>query len=470
MADNNPEWCNPQVNQQNREARRANFFAYETEDLARLGQKARSSLYLSMEGMWRFCFVKNHQDAPRDFFRVGYDDSKWENFPVPGLFEVNGHGDRIYKNIGYAWATTFDSNPPFIGETENYTGSYRREFTLPAEWKGQQVVFHVGSATSNLKLWVNGKFVGYSEDSKMAAEFDITKYVKPGRNLIAMQVMRWCDGSYLEDQDFFRYSGIYRDVMLVAVPRRAIRDFHAQVDVMNGYRDAVLDLTVDGEGPVSASLYDASFAKVCDVTVGGRTVVRNARLWSAESPNLYTLVMTNGEDVRSCKIGFRKIETASSGAILINGKKVKFKGVNRHDASAENGRSVTHEEMRRDVELMKRHNIDTVRTAHYPNDPYFYHLCSRYGLYVQAEANVESHGMGYGLKSLASRPSWVQAHVDRCRDMVINWRNEACVFSWSWGNEAGQGPVFDEITRVCRPLEPTLPMQYRQDCERFSWD
>ena len=209
-AENAPEWRNPQVNQQNREARCANFFAFENEETARVGEKAQSSRYLSMEGTWRFLFVKNHQDAPKNFWALNYDDTQWEDFPVPGLFELNGHGDRIYKNVGYAWCTTFDSNPPYIGETENYTGSYRREFVLPEGWQGQQVLFHVGSATSNLKVWVNGKYVGYSEDSKVAAEFDITKFVKKGKNLIAMQVMRWCDGSYLEDQDFWRFTGIAR--------------------------------------------------------------------------------------------------------------------------------------------------------------------------------------------------------------------------------------------------------------------
>ena len=204
-ADNAPEWRNPKVNQQNREPRHANFFAFENEELAKAGQKAASSRYLSMEGMWRFQFVKNHQDAPKGFWALNYDDSQWEDFPVPGLFELNGHGDRIYKNVGYAWCTTFKSDPPYIGETENYTGSYRKEFVLPDNWNGQQVLFHVGSATSNLKVWVNGKYVGYSEDSKVAAEFDITKYLKKGKNLIAMQVMRWCDGSYLEDQDFWRF-------------------------------------------------------------------------------------------------------------------------------------------------------------------------------------------------------------------------------------------------------------------------
>ena len=233
-ADVKPVWQNPQVNQQGREPRRANFFAFENEQLAQQGDKTKSIRYLSMEGMWRFCFVKDHDKAPKNFFSPKFDDSKWTDFPVPGLFEINGYGDRIYKNIGYAWSTTFDSNPPFIAETNNYTGSYRRTFDLPADWNGQEVFFHVGSATSNLTLWVNGKYVGYSEDSKIAAEFNITKYLKKGQNLIAMQVMRWCDGSWLEDQDFWRFTGIAREVYLYARPKAHIEDITVNTDFFNG--------------------------------------------------------------------------------------------------------------------------------------------------------------------------------------------------------------------------------------------
>jgi len=297
--------------------------------------------------------------------------------------------------------------------------------------------------------------------------------------LLAVEVYRWSDGSYLEDQDFFRYSGIYRNVMLFATPKCGIRDFHASVDLTNGYRDATVALQVESMGnpaSVEATLYDGAFRKVAAFRPSSSNfdlfslTLPNARLWSAEDPYLYTLVLKAGDDIRTCKLGMRKVEELPSGAILFNGRPIKFKGVNRHDASAENGRSVTRAEMEKDVQMMKRYNIDTVRTAHYPNDPYFYYLCDRYGLYVQAEANVESHGMGYGLKCLASPPSWTQAHVDRCRDMVLSLRNHPCVFSWSWGNEAGQGPTFDEITKACRPLEPHLPMVYRQDCERGGWD
>ena len=233
FAQKSPAWLDPNVNQQNREPRRAHFFAFENIDKAK-GDKSASARFLSMEGMWKFNFVKNHQDAPKDFFTLKYNDAEWVDFPVPGLFELNGYGDKTYKNIGYAWCTTFESNPPYIGETNNYTGSYRRTFDLPADWKGQEVFFHVGSATSNLSVWVNGKFVGYSEDSKVAAEFNITKYLKAGKNLIAMQIMRWCDGSYLEDQDFWRFTGIAREVYLYATPKTHIQDITIGQDFVDG--------------------------------------------------------------------------------------------------------------------------------------------------------------------------------------------------------------------------------------------
>ena len=242
-------WNNPELNQQNREQRRANFFAFENIGLAEKGDKTKSGRYLSMEGTWKFNFVRNHQDAPKDFFRLDYNDKDWVDFPVPGLFEINGYGDRIYRNVGYSWCTTFKSNPPYIGETENYTGSYRREFELPASWNGTDVFFHIGSATSNVSVWVNGKYVGYSEDAKIAAEFNITKYLKKGKNLIAMQVMRWCDGSYLEDQDFWRFTGIAREVYLYSREKTRISDIILDADLTNGYKDGVLtyDIALSGD-------------------------------------------------------------------------------------------------------------------------------------------------------------------------------------------------------------------------------
>jgi beta-galactosidase len=396
-AGDAPEWRNPQVNQQNREARRANFFAYESEETARIGEKAQSSRYLSMEGMWRFLFVKNHQDAPAGFWSVGYDDSKWEDFPVPGLFELSGHGDRIYKNIGYAWATTFDSNPPYIGETENYTGSYRREFTLPDSWQGQQVVFHVGSATSNLKVWVNGKYVGYSEDSKVAAEFDITKFLKKGKNLIAMQVMRWCDGSYLEDQDFWRFTGIAREVYLYARPKVHINDIVIKQDYVDGKALLNVDVKATGNPKITMDLYDPAGELVAE-GISKFAEFDCAKPWSAEMPNLYTLYIKARKgnqvvEVIRQKVGFRHVEI-KGGQLLVNGQPILIKGVDRHELDPDGGYIVSVERMKQDIRIMKQLNVNAVRTSHYPDDPRWYDLCDEAGLYLVAEANLESHGMG----------------------------------------------------------------------------
>ena len=461
-ADNTPEWRNAAVNQQNREPRRANFFAFETEDLAKAGEKAASSRYLSMEGMWRFLFVKNHQDAPADFFRVGYDDSAWEDFPVPGLFELNGHGDRIYKNINYAWCTTFDNNPPVVGETENYTGSYRREFELPEGWQGQQVLLHVGSATSNLKVWVNGKFVGYSEDSKVAAEFDLTKYVKKGKNLIAMQVMRWCDGSYLEDQDFWRFTGIAREVYLYARPKVHIEDIVVGQDWKDG--NGLLDVNVKAPKgtTVDVRLEDAEGNVV---GTGAQQTIASVKAWSAETPYLYNLYLTlkKGDKVLEVvqqKVGFRHIEI-KGGQLLVNGQPILIKGVDRHELDPDGGYVVSIERMKQDIRIMKQLNVNAVRTSHYPDDPRWYDLCDEAGLYLVAEANLESHGMGYGESTLAKREDFSQMHLERNQGNVLTLRNHPCIIIWSMGNEAGYGPNFEKCYDWIKTVD-NRPVQYEQ--------
>ena len=470
-ADKTQEWRNPAVNQQNREARRANFFAFESEDLARVGEKSASQRYLSMEGMWRFCFVKNHQDAPVDFYRVGYDDGAWEDFPVPGLFELNGHGDRIYKNIGYAWATTFDNNPPYIGETQNYTGSYRREFTLPADWKGQQILFHVGSATSNLKVWVNGKYVGYSEDSKVAAEFDITKYVKSGKNLIAMQVMRWCDGSYLEDQDFWRFTGIAREVYLFARPKTHVED----VVIRQDYEDGKGLLSVDVKAPkgltIEATLHDASGNVV---GMGLQLIVDNVKPWTAETPNLYTLYIYSKkggkvQDVICQRVGFRHVEI-KDGQLLVNGQPILIKGADRHELDPDGGYLVSVDRMKQDIRIMKQLNINAVRTSHYPDDPRWYDLCDEAGLYLVAEANLESHGMGYGKGTLAKREDFSLMHMERNQGNVLTLRNHPSIIIWSMGNEAGYGPNFERVYDWIKGVDTSRPVQYEQAGQQGKTD
>ena len=491
-ADKTPVWKDPTVNQVNREQRHATFFAFESEDLAKQGDKTKSSRYLSMEGMWKFNFVKNHQDAPKDFFGLKYDDSKWVDFPVPGLFEINGYGDRIYKNIGYAWSTTFKSNPPYIGETNNYTGSYRRTFELPADWKGQEVFYHVGSATSNLSLWVNGKFVGYSEDSKVAAEFNITKYLKPGKNLIAMQVMRWCDGSYIEDQDFWRFTGIAREVYLYATPKAHVEDLTMTQDWAVDSKRGILKFDVKAKGNAKATakvIFDDGQIS-SEFEPNHEIYLNNVKPWSAETPNLYTVLVTlkQGDKVLEVikqRVGFRHIEI-KGGQLLVNGQPILIKGADRHELDPDGGYLVSVERMIQDIKIMKYLNINAVRTCHYPDDPRWYDLCDEYGIYVTAESNIESHGMGYGEGTLAKREDYAKAHIERQEGNMCSFKNHPSIIVWSLGNEAGYGPNFEKAYDWVKAYDNTRPVQYEQagqngktdifcpmyygyeDCERYS--
>ena len=461
-ADKTPVWKDPSVNQVNREPRRAHFFAFENIDKAR-GDKAASARYLSMEGTWKFCFVKDHQNAPKDFYSLKYDDSKWVDFPVPGLFEINGYGDKIYKNMGYAWCTTFENNPPYVGETNNYTGSYRRTFDLPADWKGQEVFFHVGSATSNLSVWVNGRYVGYSEDAKVAAEFNITKYLKPGRNLIAMQVMRWCDGSYLEDQDFWRFTGIAREVYLYATPKVHIQDITIGQDYADGKGLLNVDVKVAGKAQLEARLFDADSKQVAE---GMTATVENVNPWTAETPYLYILELQlkQGEKVLEVvrkKVGFRQIEI-KGGQLLVNGQPILIKGADRHELDPDGGYVVSVERMIQDIRIMKQLNINAVRTCHYPDDPRWYDLCDEYGIYLTAESNLESHGMGYKEKTLAKNEAFAKMHIDRQEGNVITYKNHPSIIVWSLGNEAGYGPNFERAYDWVKAYDKTRPCQFEQ--------
>ena len=459
-----PVWQDPNVNQVNREARHAHFFAFESEEMARQGDKSKSDRYLSMEGMWKFNFVKNHQDAPAGFYGLKYDDSKWVDFPVPGLFELNGYGDKIYKNMGYAWCTTFKNNPPYIGETNNYTGSYRKTFELPANWKGQEVFFHVGSATSNLSVWVNGKYVGYSEDSKVAAEFNITKYLKSGKNLIAMQIMRWCDGSYLEDQDFWRFTGIAREVYLYSTPKVRIQDFFITQDYQDGKGILGVDAKiVGGKAQLESKLYDAEGKLVAD---GLQATVDNAKAWTAETPYLYILELQlkQGNKLLQTirkKIGFRNI-TIKGGQLLVNGQPILIKGADRHELDPDGGYIVSVDRMIQDIKIMKYLNINAVRTCHYPDDPRWYDLCDEYGLYLTAESNLESHGMGYKEKTLAKRADFEKAHIERQEGNMITYKNHPSIIVWSLGNEAGYGPNFEKAYDWVKAYDNSRPCQYER--------
>ena len=473
-AQNETRWHNVDINQQNREPRRASFFAFEDLNKAQGFDKKQSSNYLSMEGTWKFNFVKDHNKRPMNFFKANFDDSSWKDFPVPGLFELNGYGDPTYKNIGYAWATQFDPNPPYISEINNYTGSYRRTFELPKDWKGKDVYFHVGSATSNLSLWVNGKYVGYSEDSKVAAEFNISKYLKPGKNLIAMQVMRWCDGSYFEDQDFWRLTGIAREVYLYARPKSHVADIRLNAGLENNYQDGVLDYQISltgGNTNVTIALYDQNGKQVASASgLRGTIKVPQVKAWTAETPNLYQAYITvNGKqgatEVIPQKVGFRNVEIKNA-QLLVNGKPILIKGADRHEIDPDGGYIVSVERMIQDIKIMKQLHINAVRTCHYPDDPRWYDLCDEYGLYVTAEANLESHGMGYGEKSLAKFPKYLQTHIERNEGNVKTFINHPSIIVWSLGNEAGYGINFEKTYDWVKAYDRTRPVQY----ERGGYD
>ena len=474
QAQSESRWQNVNINQQNREPRRANFFAFENLEKAQSFDKKKSANYLSMEGMWKFNFVKDHNKRPANFFALKYDDSQWKDFPVPGLFELNGYGDATYKNIGYAWATQFDPNPPYISELNNYTGSYRRTFELPKDWKGKDVYFHVGSATSNLTLWVNGKYVGYSEDSKVAAEFNISKYLKPGKNLIAMQVMRWCDGSYFEDQDFWRFTGIAREVYLYARPKLHAADIRLNAALENNYQDGVLNYKVSlkgGKTDVAVTLCDKDGKQIAQAT-GAQGVIKVPKVnaWTAETPYLYKAYITlknkqGAAEVIPQKVGFRNVEIKNA-QLLVNGQPVLVKGADRHEMDPDGGYVVSLERMIQDIKIMKQLNINAVRTSHYPCDPRWYDLCDEYGIYITAEANLESHGMGYEEKSLAKFPEYIVPHIERNEGNVKPLINHPSVIVWSLGNESGYGVNFEKAYDWVKACDTSRPAQY----ERGGYD
>lgn len=472
------EWRDPEVNHFGRAPMHSSFFAYESEEAAAAGRASESSNYLSLEGLWKFCWTAEYSDRPTDFWRPEYNDRSWATMPLPGIWELNGYGDPQYLNIGYPWREQFRNNPPFVPEKGNHTGSYRKSFKIPAEWAGRRIVAHFGSVTSCIYLWVNGRFVGYSEDSKLEAEFDITKYVEPGEeNLFAFQVLRWCDGTYLEDQDFFRFCGVARESYLYSRPKKCIEDIRVNTVLDSEYSSAVLEasVTLASKGRVNLQLLDADKRLVAEASVSGSGLLKAAipidrpQLWSAETPYLYELRASMMESDKSSgvtevipiNVGFRKVEIKGS-QLLVNGKAVLIKGADRHEMDPDGGYVVSYERMLQDIKVMKLLNINAVRTSHYPDDSRWYDLCDKYGLYVVAEANIESHGMGYGEKSLAKVDAWRLAHLERNRRNVQRNFNHPSVIIWSLGNEGGYGPNFDAAYDWIKAEDSTRPVQYER--------
>ena len=468
------EWKNPEINAVNRAPMHTNYFAYSSSEEAAKADKENSSNFMTLNGIWKFNWVKNADARPTDFYRTDYNDKGWGQMKVPGVWEMNGYGDPIYVNVGYAWRSQYKNNPPYVPIENNHVGSYRKEIIIPAEWSEKEIFAHFGSVTSNMYLWVNGKYVGYSEDSKLEAEFNLTKYLKPGKNLIAFQVFRWCDGTYLEDQDFFRYSGVGRNCYLYSRNKKYIQDIRVTPDLDSNYTNGTLNvaLNLNGSGTVELNLTDPAGKSVATAQVNGngqKSVVMdvsNPEKWTAETPNLYTLTATlkNGSntlEVIPVKVGFRKIEL-KGGQILVNGQPVLFKGADRHEMDPDGGYVVSRERMLQDILRMKQLNINAVRTCHYPDDNLWYDLCDQYGIYVVAEANIESHGMGYGKETLAKNPSYKKAHMERHQRNVQRGYNHPSIIFWSLGNEAGYGPNFEQCYTWIKNEDKTRAVQYEQ--------
>ena len=475
-----PRWLDPSVNEVNREPMRSSFIAYPAGVKAvATAEFSKSPLYRSIGGEWKFLGMQNADDPrPADFYKPGFNDSSWGVMPVPGLWELNGFGDPMYTNIPYPWQNFFRNNPPFVPSERNHVGMYRRTIEVPADWKGNDIFIHIGSATSNVTLWVNGREVGYSEDSKLAAEFNITKFVKPGAgNLFAMEIYRWCDGSYLEDQDFWRLSGIGRDCYIYCRPKARLADVKITPDMVNSHNDGILGVRIETVGAVASvkltlsdprgKVLEERTVPVAKNAVFAEFKVADARRWSAENPALYRLevaaMAAKGTVIEHTAfgVGFRKVEIRDR-QLLVNGRPILIKGADRHEMNPYTGYYLTKEDMLKDIEVLKKLNINAVRTSHYPNSPLWYDLCDQYGIYLVDEGNIESHAMGYGDKTLARNPLYYEAHQQRDRRMVLRDYNHPSVIIWSMGNECGNGRNFLDSYDWIKAYDTTRPVQFEQ--------
>lgn len=493
LSQTTREWEDETVNAINKEKARSTYMPYATMQQAMKDVWAASPYYQNLNGTWKFNWVKHPDMRPKDFYKNDFDVHYWDNLEVPSCWQMKGYGIPIYTNVTFPHAKT----PPLIMQPvpveytaydyPNTVGSYIREFEVPATFSGRRTFIHFAGVESAMYLWVNGKKVGYSEDSRLPAEFDITNYIQAGTNRLAVEVYQWSDGSYLEDQDFWRMSGIYRDVYLYSVPLLHLRDYWLKADFNEDLTQAEFSVEVDfanfgakGSHQLEVYLLDKNESPETvkpiitqQLATKGKSLqvlkatVQNPRLWSAEEPNLYTVLLVtkdasgNVQMVQRSDFGFRKIEIRDQ-QLWVNGKSIKIKGVNRHDIDPTDGRALSRASMIEDVVLFKRYNINTVRTAHYPNDPFFYQLCDRYGIYVIDEANVESHGMGYGDESLGHVKSWQDAHVSRIMNMVERDKNHPSIIMWSMGNEAGPGINFEAASKAVKARDPERPIHYER--------
>jgi beta-galactosidase len=478
-AAQKPMWLDETRNEEHRLPMHASFTTFSTKQQAKTDDWKQSSAYIDINGDWKFKWVEKPDDLPAGFETSTFNDKDWKNLKIPATWEVNGYGYPIYVNVGWEFQDIMPKpfDPPIVPLSYDPTGVYRREIDIKAPAKGEQVVLHIGSAKSNLQVWINGKYAGYSEDSKLSAEFDITKFVQPGKNLVALKVMRWSDGTYLEGQDFWRMGGIMRECFIVTRNPTHILDLKMDTKLSDDFKSAKLLTTIklnttpakDTKAEIELSRKGKLIKKQSltfnDETGTAEIEVNNPELWSAEVPNLYdvtiTLLNPSGKttEVIPQRRGFRQVEI-KNGLLLVNGQPVLIKGVNRHETDPITGQTISKEAMLKDVQLMKQYNINAVRTAHYPNDEYWYRLCDEYGLYVVDEANIESHGIGYGPASLAKQPSWQTAHLQRIQRMYERDKNITSVIIWSMGNEAGNGVNFYAGYKWLKAIDPGRPIQY----------
>lgn len=497
------DWENPAMIGRNKEMPHATLMPFGTVKDALTQKRNQSVFYKSLSGTWKFNWVRKPADRPVDFYKTNFDVSGWDNIPVPSNWEIEGYGVPIYVNHQYEFADykhpvsneikfidkIYPANPGKVPHDYNPVGSYRRTFTVPDSWDGREIFVQFGAVKSAFYIWVNGEKVGYSQGSKTPAEWDITKFIKKGKNSIAIEVYRWSDGSYLECQDFWRISGIERDVYIYSTPKVRIRDFFAKASLDSEYKNGAFSLNVDLKNQieklrsgnysieyqlldtekiiVSRDLQEANINRKSELKLTFSKEIPNPKKWTAETPNLYSLVIIlrneAGEIVEtvSSKIGFRKVEIIDT-IFKINGVAVLIKGVNRHEHNQHTGHVISEENMIKEISLMKQFNLNAVRTSHYPNDERFYELCDKYGLYVTDEANIESHGMYYGEHSLAKDPAWELAHVDRMIRMVERDKNHPCVIVWSMGNEAGDGVNFTVGYKAIKECDPSRPIHYER--------
>jgi len=492
-------WQNEKINEENREPMHASYFVFENEDLANKNNWRESKNYLDINGSWKFKYVESPNDLPKDFEKTDYNDTSWDNFKIPASWDVNGYGFPIYVNTTYDFDYLMAPNPPFVPTKYNPTGVYRKEITIDKSWEGKDIFLHIGTAKSNLTVWVNGAYVGYGEDGKLPSEFKLNKYVKTGKNSIVLKVMKWNDGSYLECQDMWRMSGITRDSYLVARNKAHLNDFEIIPDLDANYINGTLKITTDFSDLDKKETYNFEVQlkdneKVIDskkAILSGDSkklnfdfAVNNPKKWSAEIPNLYQVSFLlkdkkgNTIEIINHNIGFRKVEI-KNGQLLVNGKAIYIKGVNRHETDPVTGQTISRERMEQDIKLMKEFNLNAVRMSHYPNDEYFYELCDKYGIYVVDEANIESHGMGYDItKTLGNKPDWELAHIQRMQRMIERDKNHTSIIIWSMGNEAGNGYNFYRGYLWIKNRDKSRPIQYERATAgawdgkglKFEWD